>query len=139
MNYYKLYLLTKIGEKYVSDRIANLNMTYTEYQICSYLYFHRGICQDEISENLVLDKTTTSKSLKKLEKISLIVRNQDADNRRKNIVDLTDKGIEHIKNYVNSNNQWFESICEELDKGEVEAFEATLIKMLDNAISKFRG
>lgn len=136
MNYFKLYLLTKMGEKYVSGKIHNLKMNYTEYQICSYLYFHREISQDEISENLLLDKTTTSKSLKKLEEIRFIARKQNAKNRRKNIVDLTDDGIEHIKNYVNIHNKWFEEVCMALEQEEKDAFEATVMKILKCAMTK---
>lgn len=136
MNFYKLYSLTKIGEKYVSNKISDLNMHYTDYQICSYLYFHRSISQDQISENLMIDKTTTSKALKKLEEIHFIIRRQDTNNRRKNIVDLSDKGIEHIKNYVNIHNNWFEDVCNELSEDEQEQFENILNKVLKSANSK---
>jgi len=67
-----------------------------QYVFLGTLAQHEGISQKDLSQLIKIDKTTTAKALKKLEKEGYIYRLQDQNDKRYNQLYLTEKGKEFL-------------------------------------------
>lgn len=134
MNYYKLVLVTKLGREFVSNKIQATGLSDTEHQICSFLYFHKGISQDTIAEALIIDKTTVAKALTNLENKKLIIKKQNKENKRKNVISLSDSGEMVMSENANLHNQWFEEVISSMTNEEKNMFSHLFEKLLENAL-----
>jgi DNA-binding MarR family transcriptional regulator len=105
----------------------------TEYNICCFLNFYGDASQDMIAKSYAFDKSTVAKALLSLEKRGLITRKTDPANRRRNIISITDKGREQIKDAVGIYDDWVKSISSSLSDAEQIEFERLTGKLLEKA------
>lgn len=104
----------------VVEACSDLNMTYSEIALILKLYDSEGCSQDEMANNLYLDKAVVTRVIKTLEEKELIYRNQDAIDRRLKRLYLTDKGRSlepFIKGVVN---KLLAFLAKDMDPKQVE-------------------
>ncbi|MCQ2460897.1 MAG: MarR family transcriptional regulator [Clostridia bacterium] len=135
MEFNKFTLLFRCGRDYGRLVTKDLGVNDTEYTICSFLNFYPNAPQDMISKSYMLDKTTVAKALVSLETKGLITREVNPNNRRQNLINLTDAGRDLIKDAVNVYDDWVNKVSSALSADEQKQFEALLDKMLDEAMS----
>ncbi len=105
---------------------------FTQGMILRILSIRPVISQKELSGMVEISKQSLSESLSKLEKDELIIRKSSEEDKRSLIIEITDKGKEHIKNHLRQcfkHNDMLDDFTEE----ELKIFSG----YLDRIISKF--
>lgn len=133
MNFDAISLLSKYAKEYGHTRIRQAGVTDTEHKICTFLYFHSDVYQDMIANTLMLDKTTVAKALMSLEARGLILRSQNPENRRKNVLSITDAGKETIADIVGIYDEWLARISACLSPEEQASFDEYCRRLLATA------
>ncbi|QAT48838.1 MarR family transcriptional regulator [Caproiciproducens sp. NJN-50] len=105
---------------------------------CQYLFLltlncEDGASQEKISDDLKIDKTTTAKSIKVLEKNGFVTRVTDPGDRRAYQVFLTQKAKEILPRIQEAMAQWDEFIQADLTEEERRLLEGVLAKMAAKA------
>ena len=97
------------------------------------LFHNDGITQEELSGIVCLDKATTARGVKKLEKLEYLTREVNPDDRRayrlhltKNATDMRPRLKRILKNST-------DMVTQNLSEDEKETFENLLSKMIANA------
>ncbi len=96
------------------------------------LYTKDGKNQEEISSRLKIDKGTTARALKKLEDQELITRVKDKEDKRANIIYLTEKSKDLKEDVYKAFDEWNKKISENLTKEEEEMLKTLLEKVCKN-------
>ena len=101
-------------------------------KILEYLWFHDGASQKDISRECIIDKSTVTSLLKRMEKLDLIRKETRLDDQRGINIYLTDKGWEKAKEirkviYATDDAMW-QGIPEE----EKQQFMRTFHKIIAN-------
>ena len=122
MDFNTISLLIKFAKGYGHAKIREVGVSDTEHQICTFLYFHSDAYQDMIANSLMLDKTTVAKAILSLEERGLIKKMENPDNRRKNILNITESGKKTIGDVVGIYDEWLEYLESCLSKEEKEQF-----------------
>ena len=133
MDFNTISILFKYAMRYGHTKIREAGVSDTEYKICTFLYFHTDAYQDMIANSLMLDKTTVAKAILSLEERGLIKRIQNPDNRRKNILNITDSGKKTIADVVGIYDEWLENIGSCLSNEEKEQFHDYCVRLLEKA------
>ena len=90
---FPIYLCSKeIIHKYVS-MLDKLNLTYTQYIVMMYFWEKGKSNVKEIGKALLLDSSTLTPLLKKLETKGYITRMKSLEDERNLLVSITDKGM----------------------------------------------
>ena len=139
MNFSKLYALMKYAKVYGHNQIKKVGVSDTEYLICAFAFGHSNSSQDDIAEALKLDKTTVARALLTLEKKGYIERLPNPENRRKNIIYITELGKESISDVVNVYDTWFNQISKALKPQEWKQFEDYCERLLEVAEQVNKG
>lgn len=133
MDFQVLNLLLKCGMDFGHKRIRNRGLSDTECLICSYVYSHPGCSQDDAVQGLRMDKTTLAKALRTLEDKGCVERTQDAQDRRKNVLKVTQSGAERISEIAHLHDRWLSGILETLNPEERSQFESYCARLLEAA------
>lgn len=92
-----------------------------------------GMSQEEISDMLKTDKTSTAKAVKKLEEDGFVVRRTDASDKRTNRVFLTQKGLDTVPHILDTMKKWDEAVLADISEEEYDLLERLLRRMADSA------
>lgn len=95
-----------------------------------------GQSQIELSEFLGKDKTTIARLINSMEKSLLVVRVPSKEDKRINLIYLTNKGKDAQKAVVSSLQETLKEALQGVDKKEEEIAKKVLQKMHDNLCSK---
>lgn len=87
-------IIHKIYMVYLNKHLEELSITAGQFFLIICIYHNEGLSQDDLAKKLYMDKGTIARNLKKLEDLGIVSRKVDENNRRRNIIKLTDKGIE---------------------------------------------
>jgi DNA-binding MarR family transcriptional regulator len=82
-----------MGTRYRTS-LAHLHLTYPQFQVMSVLWEDGSHLVSTLADRLALDVSTISPLLKRLEARGLVERRRDAQDERRVVVNLTDKGLE---------------------------------------------
>ena len=126
-------LLSRYAKDYGHAAIREAGITDTEHRICTFIHFHRDAYQDMVANALMLDKTTVAKALVSLEERGLIKRIRNPDNRRRNILTITDKGKEAIIDIIGIYDEWLAKVESCLSDQEKEQFHSYCQRLLEKA------
>lgn len=94
-------ILYRYGQRFLAQKLKSYSLPFEVGQIPFILQVYRnpGITQEGISSNAVMDKGTTARGVKQLEKLGLVTREIDVKDRRINHIFPTSKALE-IKEQV---------------------------------------
>lgn len=134
MKYHKLNMLIKLSREFGHNRIRDAGFSDTEHAICTFLSFHDQTSQDTIAAALLLDKTTVAKALRIMERKELITRQLNEQNRRQNIIRITDTGRSSVAHNIDIYDQWLNAVCMCLDKKEQLQFDNYFDRIIDQAM-----
>ncbi len=89
---FPIYLCAKeIVNKY-AEPLAEIDLTYTQYLIMMYMWEEESATAKQISDVLLLDQSTLTPLLKKLEAKEYITRRKSDEDGRASVITLTEKG-----------------------------------------------
>ena len=126
-------ILYRYGQSYINKKLELYNIGSGQYIFLFALYRCDGVSQEELSDYLKIDKTTTAKAIKKLEIEGYVTRSVDDNDKRAYKVFITQKalGIETIIQDVL--NEWRNILSSGLSDAEKEEALLLFEKMAKNA------
>lgn len=133
MSMKQLSAIAKYWCIYTHHHLQDTEITKTEHSVIMFLSLEDNVSQDTISEYLVLDKGTIAKTLAKLEEKGLVQRTVNQQNRRENIVSLTERGKKEVKTVQDIGKGWEYSLMEGIGEEEQAIFAKVLATMTENA------
>jgi len=80
------------GQCYLNRRLEKLGIGGGQYFYLMALYRSDGVSQDELTRTVMMDKTTTTRAVRKLEALGLVTCKKDCQDRRIQRVFLTSQG-----------------------------------------------
>lgn len=128
-----LWAINRSHKIYLEQYADSLDVTLGQYPYLVILNYKENFNQDEIAKLFQVDKCGVSRTLKKLEKKGLVKREQDPDNRRSNIITLTDKGSEIATFLKQKDDEWEEFVYENIDIPR-DVFQDYVKKILNKSI-----
>jgi DNA-binding MarR family transcriptional regulator len=126
-------MLYRHGQSYMSKRLGYLNIGSGQYIFLTTLFKKAGISQEELSNELKIDKATTAKAIKKLEDEGYVVREIDSKDKRAYKLSLSPKGLEAIPLIQDAANDWEKIITSGLSEKEYQWAEEILSVMAKNS------
>lgn len=124
---------------YMDNQLEDINLHSGQYTYLLYLYHHDGQKQDDIVKTLKIDKAGTTRALKKLEKTGYIFRRPDENDRRGNLVYLTEKAWQVQPLLLNYYTNWLNLALEGFSEEELDTLYHLLNRLAINAISVKEG
>ena len=117
-------------------RQAGLEITIEQWSVLYHLWKEDGLSQQELGNRTFRDKASTTRLIDNLEKQELVTRVASKDDRRINLVYLTDtaKPLQQIT-YELANKTMNESL-QNITKEEIEVVKNVLQRVYDNLTSK---
>lgn len=93
-----------------------------------------GHTQEEISERLLMDKTTTARAVKQLEHLGYITRKRDDADRRRYHLDPTAKGVALLPQVLEARRRAHKALSEGFSDNDLNKAGEILRHMADNAV-----
>lgn len=124
--------LYRKGSSYINKEISKYGIGSGQFMFLLELYKKDGKNQEEIAEDLKMDKGTTARALKKLEEQGFLTRLKDEKDKRSNKIYLSDKAKNIREDIFNILDDWNKQITRSLAKEEVKMLEDLLEKVSKN-------
>mgnify|MGYP000657230772 CR=1 FL=1 len=94
-------IIVRACRNFTERKLREFDLTFGEQIIVMFISAHENVNQDTISKTFMIDKGMVAKTLNKLEQKGYIMRRQNPDNKRENIISLTQQGAD-ILIYMNT-------------------------------------
>lgn len=127
-----LSVILRYCRNFFEKRLREFDLTFGEQVIIMFLSRNEEVNQDAISKRYMIDKGMVAKTLNKLETKGFISREQNPDNKRENIISLTQKGADILNNIKNIIDEWNEILYEEMSEDEIACMKKLTNKMVEN-------
>ncbi|TGE31405.1 MarR family transcriptional regulator [Desulfosporosinus sp. Sb-LF] len=132
--------------KYVSVAYRRTQMFYTEQLkelgvSSGQFMFIVCICenvaqtQDELSQRLIIDKSTVAKILSQLETDGYITKTINSNDRRACSIFPTDKAVAIYPKILEIKDEWHNKMTENFSDIERDVFEKLMVKVMENSIN----
>lgn len=121
---------------YINNNTKDLQISASEYIFLMEMYKNDNMSQEQLSKNLIIDKSATARAIKSLEEKEYIIRKKDDNDKRTNRIKLTQKGIEIKDRLSNLLEEWNNEITSDIDKNLLNTVIDTINKMSIKAIEK---
>lgn len=133
MNYHMLMLEnTLLYAKKLYSLLSSQNLSKGQPKVLEYLYTHDGCMHKDIANACMIEKSSVTSLLNKMERDDLIVRKQDVKNRRNLYVYLTEQGKQKAMKVVEAFKEMEEITVAGLDEDEIEVLLSLLNKINKN-------
>ncbi len=127
---FPIYLVAKEITKRYSYLLEELDLTYTQYIVMMYFWEKRTSNVKELGNILLLDSSTLTPLLKKLEVKGYITRSRSLADERNLIVSITDKGLKLRDKALNIPVEMTK--CVDLEDKEIKTLYEITNKILNN-------
>ena len=121
---------------YINNNTKDLQISASEYIFLMEMYKNDNMSQEQLSKNLIIDKSATARAIKSLEEKEYIIRKKDDNDKRTNRIKLTKKGIEIKDRLSNLLEECNNEITSDIDKNLLNTVIDTINKMSIKAIEK---
>ncbi|WP_297981861.1 MarR family transcriptional regulator [uncultured Methanobrevibacter sp.] len=121
--------ITMIGRGhalYLNHQLEPLNINASQLHSLFEIKRNKSLNQDEIARRCNVDKGSVARSIRKLEEKGLIIKKIDENNRRQNIISLSEKGEEVLEKSQEILDKWEEEVFSDLSQEEKETLQNTL-------------
>ena len=130
----KMSIIVRYSRIFSERKLKEYDLSFSEQIIIMYLSMHDNVSQDNISRHFMIDKGMIAKTLNKLEKKGFITRKQNPENKRENIISLSDNGIGIVDRMGGILKEWNEIVYEGISKEDIEYVKKITGIMAENAI-----
>ena len=137
-NYSNIFIYHYVEEiianysKYIEEEFEENEIKRTEIQFLIRIRFTDKTTQKELVELFKVSEGYTAKLLRKFEDYGYITRCEDPTNRRKKIVELTNKGIKKTGQLIELINEWETKVTSPLSDEEVKLLKSLLFKIVES-------
>ena len=90
-------MLARVARRASDKSLAELGITGAQGPVLLYIYFHDEVCQKDIERHFMMSRATVSGLIGSLVELGFITRSLVEGDRRRRLVQLTDKGNSIIK------------------------------------------
>jgi DNA-binding MarR family transcriptional regulator len=118
--------------KYIREVFDETDITRSELPFLIRIRFREKTTQKELVELFKVSEGYTAKLLRKFEDLGYITRREDPTNRRKKIVELTDKGIEKTDELTRLIDDWEIKVTSDMSDDEVKLLKRLLFKVVSS-------
>ena len=125
-------ILVRYCRIFTERKLKEFDLSFGEQIIIMYLATHDNVNQETISKTYMIDKGMIAKTIDKLEKKGFVMRKQNPDNKRENIITLKQKGNEILSNMSAVYKEWNEILYDGISEDEIEYLKCLTGKMVDN-------
>lgn len=127
----RLFSVTRLMENDVRSRLQQqFDVTFPRFDILSQLYrVPDGLILGELSQRLMVSPGNITSVIKRLMDDGYIVRTQNPDDRRENIVQMTEQGREKFAQMAAAHEEWIRSLTKDLSAADVRTLLSLLQKM----------
>ena len=125
---------------YINRRLKDIGLTSGLYGIllCIYDDYKSPKSQQDIAKRLNMNDGTIAKALRKLEDKNMIQRSPNPDNRRQNLISLTDTGLSIAEEFNNLDEKSEKDVFEGLTSDEIIDLKWDLHRITLNSIEKIK-
>ncbi len=120
------------GRIFIGKGLEKYNIGQGQFMFLLELYTKDGRNQEELAEVLKIDKGTTARAIKKLEDSGLVKRKRDENDKRSNLIYLTDESIAIKDDIIFVLDEWDKKISDQLDEDERDLMIRLLKKVCSN-------
>lgn len=124
--------LHRKGNVFINRELSKYDLSVGQFMFLLDLYIKDGKNQEEISDNLKIDKGTTARAIKKLEEQGFVIRIKNENDKRSNKIYLTDKAKDIKENVFDILDDWNQKISMILTKEEEKTMKNILKKVCEN-------
>ena len=133
-------IIHRYGRSFIDKEFVEFDIKGGYLQFIHALYRHDGLSQDELSEALSMDKTTTARAIKELVELGYVTKEHDSQDKRFYRLSLTTKGKDVVPKLERTLKRWTEVLGTGFTESESQLALDLLKKMAENAAAfKQRG
>lgn len=125
-------IIVRSCRSFTERKLREYDLTFGEQIIVMFISAHENVNQDTISRTFMIDKGMVAKTLNKLEQKGYIVRRQNPDNKRENIVSLTQRGADVLIHMGTVYKEWNDILYEGMSEEEIAYVTKLTEKMAKN-------
>ncbi len=125
-------IIVRYCRTFTERKLKEFDLTFGEQIIVMYLSANENVNQDTISKTFIIDKGMVAKTLNKLERKGFIMRKQNPNNKRENIISITQKGTDILNNMRAVLKEWNEILYEGMSKEDIASVKRLTGKMVEN-------
>jgi len=130
-------IVYRYAHTFFDKKLAHANVSSGLVPFIYHIFRSDGLSQDELSEVIGIDKTTTARAIKTLVNLGYVSRNRDRDDKRIFRLYLTIKGRALIPEIKQVMTEWTSVISHGLSQEDKSRLEQALRRMAENA-KKFK-
>lgn len=130
-------VIHRYGHSYFDSVFADINIGHGPRNFLAALFCREGMTQEELSESLMMDKTTTARAIRKLVDEGYVVRRRDEKDRRYYHLYLTDKAKMLAPRIWEARARWAEVLSRGFSEEEKEMIYNLFNRLAENA-AEFR-
>lgn len=127
-------ILYRQAQSYIAGQMKPYDIGSGQYVFLLALYERDGISQEELSDQLMIDKGTTARALYKLEKAGYVIRQTDPEDRRAYNVFITDKARDVKPALYNILSSWTDILAADLSLKERNDLYIIMRKMVKSTM-----
>ena len=126
-------VIHRYGHSYLEKKCGALDISHGHVAFLVGLYFRDDLSQEELSEALGLDKTTTARAIKKLLERGYVSISPDPADKRIHRLHLTPKGRETAPRIMEFLKRWTAILSQGFSGDEKKVLLGSLKRMAENA------
>ena len=125
-------MIIRYNHIFMNRRLNQSDITANENYLLMYLFSNNQVTQDDISEYFSIDKGSISKTISSLEQKGYVQRQVNQENRRSNIIIISEKGRKTFSETRKILDKWHKLILEGITKEQLNILSDVLEKMAYN-------
>jgi DNA-binding MarR family transcriptional regulator len=125
-------ILVRYCRLFTERKLREYDLSFGEQIIIMFLSTHENVNQDTISKTYMIDKGMVAKTLDKLERKGFVMRKQNPDNKRENIISLEQKGFDILNKMSVILKEWNEILYDGISEEEIEYMNRLTGRMVEN-------
>ena len=129
-------VIVRYWRNFTEKRLKEFDLTFGEQIIIIFLSKFENVNQETISKRYMIDKGMVGKTLTRLEYKGFIKREQNPNNKRENIISLTQKSVCIMSDINTIFDEWNKILYGEMSKADIECVKRLTGKMAEN-ITKY--
>lgn len=129
-------VIVRYWRNFTEKILKEFDLTFGEQIIIIFLSKYENVNQETISKRYMIDKGMVAKTLTRLEYKGFIKREQNPNNKRENIISLTQKSVCIMSDINTIFDEWNKILYGEMSKADIECVKRLTGKMAEN-ITKY--
>jgi len=129
---HRINILARLFARKLNDQLLGTGITSSQFPVLVRLKQHERLTQNELCEQLFIEPSTISKTLDNLEKMGLVMRIVDSNDKREKRVELTDKAKQNYPVLLDLILDLQNRVLEGIPQKDLEVFDRVLERIEEN-------